>query len=158
MAIQISAQETVNALHAIFERHKKDRICVLGTTCCGKTTLLKQIPGCVDLDEELWPQLTGEEADFISRKPWTKEIGDFIDNLVYERISVKPGHPLFTTIIVDCEAVVYLDINDALLAEHCRKRENSFTDAKKVKDAVEEDWNHHREKGGKTFYYLFVTE
>lgn len=53
MAIQISAQETVNALNAIFERHKKDRICVLGTTCCGKTTLLKQIPGCVDLDEEL---------------------------------------------------------------------------------------------------------
>ena len=151
MAIQTSAQETINTLDAIFERHRNDRICVLGTTCCGKTTLLRQIPGCVDLDDELWPQLTQEEADFISRKPWTKEIGDFIDRLVYERISVKPGHPLFTTIIVECDVVIYLDISEALLAEHCKKRGNSFTDAKNVKDAVEGDWNHHREKGGKTF-------
>ena len=67
MAIQTSAQETINTLDAIFERHRNDRICVLGTTCCGKTTLLRQIPGCVDLDDELWPQLTQEEADFISR-------------------------------------------------------------------------------------------
>ncbi len=149
MAIQTSAQETINTLDAIFERHRNDRICVLGTTCCGKTTLLRQIPGCVDLDDELWPQLTQEEAE---------EIGDFIDRLVYERISVKPGHPLFTTIIVECDVVIYLDISEALLAEHCKKRGNSFTDAKNVKDAVEGDWNHHREKGGKTFFTIYVSQ
>lgn len=106
----------------------------------------------------MWPQLTREEAEFISRKPWTSEIGDFIDKLVYEKISVKAGRPLFTTIIVDCEVVVYLDISDDLLAEHCKKRGNDFTDSKNVKISVEEDWNDHRRKGGKTFYYLTLTE
>jgi len=84
MSIQTSAQETINALYAIFDKHKNERICVLATTCCGKSSLLKQIPGCVDLDDELWPQLTKEEEEFISQKPWTNEIGDFIDKLVYE--------------------------------------------------------------------------
>lgn len=158
MPIQTSAQETINALYAIFDKHKNERICVLATTCCGKTSLLKQIPGCVDLDDELWPQLTKEEAEFISQKPWTNEIGDFIDKLVYEKISVKAGHPLFTTIIVDCEVVIYLDISDELLAEHCKKRGNDFLDAKNVKNSIEEDWNNHRKRGGKTFYYLTVNE
>ena len=139
MSIQTSAQETINALNAIFYKHKDERICVLATTCCGKTTLLKQIPDCVDLDDELWPQLTKEEAEFISQTPWTKEIGDFIDKLVYEKISVKVGHPLFTTIIVDCDVVIYLDISDELLAEHCKKRGNNFLDAQNVKNAIEED-------------------
>lgn len=158
MSIQTSARETINALNAIFDKHKNERICVLATTCCGKTTLLQQIPDCVDLDDELWPQLTREEAEFISQKPWTKEIGDFIDKLVYEKISVKVGHPLFTTIIVDCDVVIYLDISDELLAEHCKKRGNNFLDAQNVKNAIEEDWNNHRKKGGKTFYYLTLTE
>lgn len=158
MAIQTSAQETINALNAIFDKHKKERICVLGTTCCGKTSLLKQIPDGIDLDDELWPQLSKEEAEFISQKPWTNEIGDFIDKLVYEKISVKVGHPLFTTIIVDCDVVVYLDISDELLAEHCKKRGNNFSDSKNVKNSIEEDWNNHRKKGGKTFYYLTMTE
>lgn len=84
MSIETSSQETINALKAIFEKHENERICVLATTCCGKTTLLRQIPNCVDLDDELWPQLT--------------------------------------------------------------------------KEAVEQDWNSHREKGGKAFYYLVLTE
>ncbi len=158
MAVQMSSQETINTLNAIFAKHKNERICVLATPCCGKTTLLRQIPDCIDLDDELWPQLTPEEAAFITQKPWTNEIGNFIDRLGYQKISVKPGHPLFTTIIVDCDAVIYLDISDQLLAEHCRKRESSFTDAKNVKESIEEDWNAHRKKGGKVFYYLVVTE
>lgn len=158
MSIKVSNQEIVNSLKAIFEKHEKERICVLATTCCGKTTLLQQIPNCIDLDDELWPQLTKEEADFISQKPWTDEIGDYIDKLVYEKITIRAGHPLFSTIIVDCDVVVYLDISDELLAEHCKKRGNDFIDSKNVKAAVEQDWNSHREKGGKIFYYLVLVE
>ena len=62
----------------------------------------------------------------IGQKPWTDEIGSFIDKLVYEKISVKPGHPLFTTVIVDCDVVVYLDITNELLVEHCQKWGNKF--------------------------------
>ena len=158
MPIKVSNQEIINSLKAIFEKHENERICVLATTCCGKSTLLRQIPNCIDLDDELWPQLTKEEADFISQKPWTKEIGDYIDKLVYEKITIKAGYPLFSTIIVDCDVVVYLDISDELLAEHCKKRGNDFKDSKNVKEAVEQDWNTHREKGGKTFYYLILVE
>lgn len=158
MAIKVSNQEIINNLKAIFEKHENERICVLATTCCGKTTLLRQIPNCVDLDDELWPQLTKEEADFISQKPWTDEIGDYIDKLVYEKITIKAGHPLFSTIIVDCDVVVYLDISDELLAEHCKKRGSDFADSKNVKKAVEHDWNSHRDKGEKTFYYLVLVE
>ena len=75
-----------------------------------------------------------------------------------KKITIKAGHPLFSTIIVDCDVVVYLDISDELLAEHCKKRGNAFADAKNIKDAVEQDWNNHRQKGGKTFYYLVLAE
>lgn len=158
MATKTSAQETINALNAIFEKHKMDRICVLGTTCCGKSTLKAQIPGTVDIDEELWPQLTKDEEVFISQKPWTREIGAFTRKIVKERVNVKAGQPLFTLILLDCEVIVYLDISDELLAEHCKKRGSVFQDAKNVKNAIEDTWNSQREKNDKVFYYLNVTE
>jgi energy-coupling factor transporter ATP-binding protein EcfA2 len=158
MAIKTSAQETINALNAIFEKHKNDRICVLATTCCGKSTLQEQIPGTVDMDEELWPLLTKDEETFICQKPWTREIGDFTKNLVKERVAIKAGHPLFSLILLDSEVIVYLDISDELLAEHCKKRGSVFQDAKNVKDAIEETWNRQRENKDKVFYYLNVTE
>lgn len=158
MAIITSVQETINTLNAIFEKHKNDRICVLGTTCCGKSTLQEQIPGTVDMDEALWPQLTKDEEAYICKKPWTREIGNFTSKLVKERVSVKVGQPIFSLIQLDCEVVVYLDISDELLAEHCRKRGSSFQDAKNVKDAIENGWNSQRKNNDRVFYYLNVTE
>ncbi len=158
MAIKTTAQETINALYAIFDKHKNDRICVLGTICCGKSTLQKQIPGTVDMDEALWPQLTKEEEAFICQKPWTREIGDFTRKLVKERVAIKAGQPIFSLILLDAEVIVYLDISDELLAEHCKKRGNDFQDAKNVKDAIEDAWNRQRDNQDKVFYYLKVTE
>lgn len=158
MSIKKSAKDTINSLNTIFDKHKNDRICILATTCCGKSTLHEQIPGTVDMDDELWPQLTKEEEAYICRKPWTKEIGDFAGRLVRERVGVKAGHPLFTLILLDCEVIVYLDISDELLAEHCKKRGAAFQDAKNVKDAIENTWNKQREKDDKIYYYLEITE
>ena len=92
------------------------------------------------------------------KEPWSKELSDEIDRLIYKFCKVKPGCPLFTTVIVDCEAVVYLDISDELLAAHCRKRDSDFEDAKRIKEAIEGDWNNHKSKNDKVFYYLTVTE
>ena len=156
--IHTSAQETINTLNAIFEKNKDKRICVLATSCCGKTTLVQQIPNCVDLDDVLWPQLTKEEEDYICQKPWTNEIGAFTSKLVHERISIKPGHPLFSLILIDCDVIVYVDITDELLAEHCKQRGSNFIDVKNVKNAIENRWNNEREKKDKTFYYVCVTE
>ncbi len=61
---------------------------------------------------------------------------------------------MFGNVIVDCEAVVYLDISDDLLMEHCKKRGAGFEDAKKMKEVIEGDWNNHKEKNDKVFYYV----
>jgi len=154
--------ETINTLNAIFEKHKNDRVCVIGTPCVGKTTLLKHLPNnCEDLDSVLWPHIPEDEMKLfhqLSQKPWTLEFSNEIDRLIYKFSKVKIGCPLFTSVIVDCEAVVYLDISDEILATHCKKRNESFEDSKKIKKAIENDWNNHKAKNNKLFYYITVTE
>jgi hypothetical protein len=113
-------KETINILKAIFEKHKDERVCVIGTICVGKTTLLNQLLdyNCLDMDDELWPNLPNGETKLLNelnQKPWTKEMGDEVDRLTYKYLKAKPGYPLFSSVIVDCEAVVYLDISDELL-------------------------------------------
>ena len=44
---------TINELETIFNKHKNERICVLGTICIGKTTLINQLKNCVDIDDEI---------------------------------------------------------------------------------------------------------
>lgn len=158
MAIHTSSRETINTLEAIFEMHKEEKICVIGTTCCGKSTLLDKIPNCVDMDEVLWPLLTQEEKNFICQKPWTKEIGDYFDNLICKKIKIENGVPMFGTVILDCNVVVYLDIEDDLLQEHCKKRNVNLEDAKNMKLTIENDWNNHRLQGEKKFYYIMLRE
>lgn len=155
-------EETINTLNAIFEKHKNERVCVIGTVCVGKTTLLEHLPdNCEDLDSVLWPYIPDDEMTLMRqliKEPWTQKLSDEIDRLIYKFSKVKPGCPLFTSVIVDCEAVVYLDISDELLEEHCKKRGADFNDAKNIKKAIEGDWNNHKAKKDKTFYYLTVTE
>jgi len=161
MARNFGTTETLNALKAIFKTHKHERICVIGTMCCGKTTLLKQLSeyNCIDVDDELWPQISEEEITVLSQTPITREIINAIYKLAHEKIAIKPGYPLFGFAIHDCEAVVYLDISEDLLDAHCKKRgDTSLGDALFVKKCIEEDWNAHKSKNEKTFYYLTITE
>lgn len=149
-----TVNETINTLKAIFEKHKNERVCVIGTVCVGKSTILNQLQEyhCEDLDAVLWPYIPIEEMALfskLSKEPWSIEFGNEIDRLIYKYAKIKPGSPLFTTVIVDCEAVVYLDISDELLAEHCLKRGDSFKDSKQIKEAIEGDWNNHKEKNDK---------
>lgn len=153
--------ETLNTLKAIFEKHKSERICVIGTMCCGKTTLLKQLSdhNCIDVDDEFWIQIPKEDIEILSKTPITKEIFDEIYRLVHEKITVKSGFPLFGFAILDCEVVVYLDISKQLLEEHCQKRgDTNLDDALFIKHCIEHDWNNHKVANEKTFYYVTVTE
>jgi len=153
--------EALNTLTAIFEKHKNERICVIGTICCGKTTLVKRLAqhNSIDMDDEFWHQTTKEEYNYLDQTPFTQEMYDLLYKLIYEKVSVKPGYPLFGITILDCEAVVYLDIANNLLEEHCKKRgTHSFTDALFIKKCIEGDWNNHKSRNDKTFYYLTITE
>lgn len=158
MSGKFTITETINTLRAIFEKHKNERIYVLATICCGKSTLIEQIPNCIDMDSIAFLDITEEEAAIISQTPWTKEVGDTVDRLVYRNVKIQPGYPVFGTVIVDCEVVVYLDVSNELLAKHCKKRGANFEDAKKIKEAIESDWNNHKAQNNKLFYYVTMLE
>lgn len=158
MSGKFTIDDTINTLKAIFEKHKNEKVLVLATICCGKTTLVSKIPDCVDADDIAFVDITEEELAIIKETPWTKEVGDTVDSLVYRNVKIEQGHPVFGTVIVDCDVVVYLDISDDLLMKHCKNRELSFADAKNIKEAIEDDWNNHKEQNLKQFYYVTMLE
>ena len=161
MKYKPAPNEIVNTMKAIFDEHKNERICVVGTMCCGKTTLIKQLKeyNCIDSDDEFWPSAPKEEYEFYSQRPFTKEMSDSLHQLFCERILVKPGFPMFGVYILDCDVIVYLDIEENLLKNHCiRRGDTDFSDAFNLKKWLEDDINRHKEKNDKAFYCVTVKE
>ena len=109
-------------LKKILDENKDKRICILGTTCTGKTTLINELGYCLDMDEEIFPLLTKEESDYVCQTPWTEEIGEYMDKLVREKLSINPGKPIFGTVLLDCDLIIYLHISDELLFERTKIR------------------------------------
>lgn len=122
----------IEQLIEIFEENRDKRICVLGTTCTGKTTLIKGTNIGLDMDEEIFPLLTQEETEYVCRTPWTQEIGNKMDELVRTKLSIKQGTPMFGTVLLDCDLIVYLHINDDLLLERTKLRNTDFSNAKNM--------------------------
>ena len=155
---KFAIKDTINTLEAIFEKHKHERIIVLSTTCVGKSTMVKQMPHWIDVDILLGQCMTKEEIKFCSQVPWTEEIGEVYGKIMYERVKVQPGHPLFCSCVIDCEVLVYIDISNEILSEHCKKRNVDFNYALQMKEEIEKDWNYHKEKNEKIFYYVAMAE
>ena len=126
-------------LKQIFNNNKDKRICVLGTTCTGKTTLIKESNVGIDMDEEIFPLLTPEETEYVCRTPWTEEIGNKMNELVQTKLKIRPGVPMFGTVLLDCDLIVYLHINDELLLERTSSRNVDFNNAKNMQQKIEEE-------------------
>lgn len=129
----------IEQLIEIFEENRDKRICVLGATCTGKTTLIKGRNIGLDMDEEIFPLLTEEETEYVCRTPWTQEIGNRMDELVRTKLSIKQGTPMFGTVLLDCDLIVYLHINDDLLLERTKLRNTDFSNAKNMQQKIEEE-------------------
>ena len=129
----------IEELAQIFNENKDKRICVLGTTCTGKTTLINATNMGLDMDKEIFPLLTEEETKYVCRTPWTEEIGDKMGELVRTKLSIKPGIPMFGTVLLDCDLIVYLHIDDELLFERTRLRNVDFNNAKNMQRSIEEE-------------------
>ena len=129
----------IEQLIEIFKENRDKRICVLGTTCTGKTTLIKGTNIGLDMDEEIFPLLTEEETEYVCRTPWTQEIGNRMDELVRTKLSIKQGTPMFGTVLLDCDLIVYLHINDDLLLERTKLRNTDFSNAKNMQQKIEEE-------------------
>ena len=125
----------------IFNDNKDKRICVIGTTCTGKTTLINNSNIGLDMDKEIFPLLTKEEKEYVCTTPWTEEIGNKMDELVRTKLSIKPGIPMFGTVLLDCDLIVYLHINDELLLERTNDRNVDFDNAKNMQIKIEEEIN-----------------
>ena len=129
----------IEELNQIFESNKDKRICVLGTTCTGKSTLINELETGVDMDKEIFPLLTKEEKDYVCQTPWTIEIGKKMDELVRSKVTIRPGVPMFGTVLLDCDLIVYLHISDELLEERAKLRNADFEDAKNMQLKIEDD-------------------
>lgn len=131
--------EYINDLKKVIDSNKDKRICVVGTSCTGKTTYLEYAKNGLDMDQIIFPLLSSEEKEYVCQTPWTPEIGETMDRLVKERIQIKAGQPVFGTVIIDCDLIIYLDISDELLQERTKSRNVDYQDAKNMKDSIEKD-------------------
>lgn len=129
----------IEYLIRIFEENKDKRICVLGTTCTGKTTLVNCLNIGKDMDALIFPLLTKEEIDYVCQTPWTQEIGNKMDELVRTKLVIQPGVPLFGTVLLDCDLIIYLHIDDELLLERTMSRHVAFANAKNMQSKIEEE-------------------
>lgn len=112
---------------------------VVGTTCTGKSTFLQTIKSAHDMDDLVFPQLTKEEADYVCQSPWTEEIGETMTRLVKERVKVMPGQPVFGTVVIDSDLIVYLKISDDELRKRTALRSTQFEDAKNMQKQIEKE-------------------
>lgn len=129
----------IEELVQIFKDNKDKRICVLGTTCAGKSTLISKIHMGLDMDNEIFPLLSKEETEYVCQTPWTEEIGQKMDELVRMRLSIIPGTPMFGTVLLDCDLIVYLHISDDLLQERTALRNVDFINAKNMQLKIEDE-------------------
>lgn len=141
-------------LKEILKQNETKRILVIGTTCTGKTTLIKNLGIGLDMDEEIFPLLTQEETDYVCQIPWTKEIGDKMNYLVRTKLKISPGMPLFGTVLIDCDLIVYLHINDELLKKRTTLRNVDFSNAKNMQLSIEDEIK----KSNKEIITLEITE
>ncbi len=130
---------SVEELLRIFNENKNKRICVVGTTCTGKSTLINKLSIGEDMDELIFPLLTQEEIDYVCQSPWTEEIGKKMDELVRTKLVIQPGTPLFGTVLLPCDLIVYLYIDDELLLERTILRDADFENAKNMQRKIEQE-------------------
>lgn len=129
----------IKQLEEIFNKNRDKRILVIGTTCTGKTTFVEKIKNAHDMDKLIFPLLSKKEEEYVCSHPWTKEIGETMTRLTKERIKVEKGIPLFGTVLLDCDLIIYLKITDKLLKERCSKRKADFENAKNMQKMILEE-------------------
>ncbi|MTK09568.1 MAG: hypothetical protein F8N38_21070 [Hungatella sp.] len=135
----VKASELEKILENIFNENKNKRIIVIGTTCSGKSTIVKKLAYARDMDKEIFPLLSKEEIDYVCQEPWTREIGEKMNQFVRERINTIPGKPLFGTVCVDADLVVFLKLDKYLLEERCDLRNVNIINAVNMQDTIEND-------------------
>jgi hypothetical protein len=91
------------------------------------------------MDDEIFSLLNDEEKRAVCKTPWIAEIGDIMDRYVKEKIITKPMYPVFGTVVIDSDLIIYLNINKILLKERCEIRGVNINDSLNMKSKIEEE-------------------
>ena len=123
-------ERVISELRNVFAQNSDKRISVVGASCIGKTTLLRNLQGCIDGDDIVWAQIPKEV--FIKLKsasePWAEDIVDifkgYAKSVIFE---IKTGQPVFNCGVfnqgeLDCDLIVYLNLKDDKYIERVTKR------------------------------------
>jgi len=136
--------KAVEEMRKFFALSSEKRICVVGASCVGKTTLLKYLPEAVDMDDLLFgdeqkgisPLLTQTEFDYVCG-PWTPEVGQFMTQKARELIKIEAGHPVFGTIVFPSDLVIEVTVPDDVLRERIRRRNSDENGVLNMKAQIE---------------------
>ena len=98
--------DVIQELKEIFSKNCEKRILVLGTTCSGKTTLLKSFPEGRDMDivvRGIMPKELQDEFNKV-RWPWPEDLlktwNEYLAKAI-KTVKIEPGHPLFAATVFD---------------------------------------------------------
>lgn len=136
----------VEKMKKLFANNIEKRICVVGSSCVGKSTLLGYLPEAVDMDDLLFgnkqkgisPLLTQKEIDYICGV-WTPEVGQFMTQKANELIKIEAGHPVFGTIVFPSDLVIEITVPDNILRERIRRRNTDEKDVFNMKVQIESE-------------------
>ena len=136
----------VEKMKKLFADNIEKRICVVGASCVGKSTLLGYLPEAVDMDDLLFgnkqkgivPLLTQKEIDYMCG-PWTPEVGQFMTRKSHELIKIEAGYPVFGTIVFPSDLVVEITVPDNILRERIRRRNTDEKDVFNMKAQIESE-------------------
>jgi len=134
--------DTIQKLKEIFISNSEKRILVLGTSCAGKTTLLKSLPECLDMDTLVWELLPKEFQEKLSCSTWTDEMSEIWREYVIKAkqiVKIEPGHPLFASTSFDSDIIVYLNIDENILRERTNKRNVKYEVAEANNNRIKEE-------------------
>lgn len=130
------------ALQRVLLKHADQRVAVLGPPCVGKSTILRHIPEALDMDIILFSKLSPAEKQLVFRKPWSPSVGKEMKRLACSKIVVSSGRPVFATVVIEVDFIIYLKIDDSLLQKRVvlrQDRQQSFEDVRGIQRQLEVD-------------------
>ncbi len=136
----------VEKLKKLFSENIEKRVCVVGASCVGKSTLLQHLPEAVDMDDllfgnkqkEVSPLLTPEEIAYVCG-PWTTDVGQFMNRKACELIKIEPGRPVFGTIVFPSDLIIEITVPDDISRERVRKRNSNEDNVFNMKNQIESE-------------------
>ena len=133
--------DTVKKLRKIFDENKDKRILVLGTTCAGKSTLVKSMPEYLDQDEVCWAILPKEIEQKLKNGSWTQEMIEVWNKHVEDAtqiVEIQAGRPLFGGSVFKSDIIIYLNISEKNLRERTKMRGVEYETAANYNNKIKE--------------------